>query len=287
MLLYNLAVKSFIIVLGLVIRSNPMNGVFEKKELTIIALKASDIWPYPLMFHKHIELMYVLEGSLSICIDSKSTNLEKGDLSVTFPYVIHSNQKADATVAILLFDPGFCGNFTNLFAKRKPSHPYIRKDDLPDEIPYLIEKIIANNNSDEFALETVKGYLTALIGELLKVIKLEMIEDNDINTTQQILMYCLENYSEDLSLDRISDDLHVSKTHITHVFSTKLNCNFREYINNMRINDVKYLLEKTDMSILDIMLECGFNSQSTFNRTFIKTCGITPFEYREETQKKQ
>ena len=57
---------------------------------------------------------------------------------------------------------------------------------------------------------------------------------------------------------------------------------FRDYINTLRINEAKILLENPDekRTILDIAYECGFNSKSTFNSAFKKTTHQTPSTFR-------
>lgn len=51
-------------------------------------------------------------------------------------------------------------------------------------------------------------------------------------------------------------------------------------MNGLRIDNAKYLLRYTNISILDISFKCGFNSQSYFCSTFKKQTGYTPSEYR-------
>ena len=58
--------------------------------------------------------------------------------------------------------------------------------------------------------------------------------------------------------------------------------NFNDYINTKRIKAVKEQLStqvKSGSSILDIALECGFNSKSTFNLAFKKLEGVTPSQF--------
>ena len=55
-----------------------------------------------------------------------------------------------------------------------------------------------------------------------------------------------------------------------------------EFINELRINDAIEKLKNTDNKILDIALDTGFDSLSTFNRAFKHFTGTTPREYREK-----
>jgi AraC-like DNA-binding protein len=61
-----------------------------------------------------------------------------------------------------------------------------------------------------------------------------------------------------------------------------LNKSFNEFINEYRIEEVKKrLLEKGNehLTIAGLALECGFNSQATFQRSFKNATGVSPKEY--------
>ena len=61
------------------------------------------------------------------------------------------------------------------------------------------------------------------------------------------------------------------------------NMSFRDYINDLRINEAKKMLidRQNKLSILDIAYECGFNSKSTFNSAFKKISHLTPSQYKQ------
>ena len=134
---------------------------------------------------------------------------------------------------------------------------------------------------DEVSFKTACAYLQAFVGELLSEIPLCGVETVSENMTKPILLYCSEHFAdEDIGIKKISDSLYISQSYVSKVFSVKLKYNFREYINELRISKAKELLKKTDMKIVNIMLECGFKNQSSFNRIFGEICGTSPREYR-------
>ena len=59
---------------------------------------------------------------------------------------------------------------------------------------------------------------------------------------------------------------------------------FNDYINRLRVQAAQDLLRSTDRPVTEVMLEVGFESQSTFNRVFRDIQGITPREYRQQTR---
>ena len=59
-----------------------------------------------------------------------------------------------------------------------------------------------------------------------------------------------------------------------------MNCNFRSYLNNIRVEKAKELLISSDLSIADIGNQVGFSDQSYFNKIFKEHEGMTPGQYR-------
>ncbi len=75
---------------------------------------------------------------------------------------------------------------------------------------------------------------------------------------------------------------------LAHVFTTMpmmdksaVGSNFSKYVNGVRLNYAVAALENTMDSITNICLDCGFESQRTFNRVFKERYKITPREYRK------
>ena len=128
-------------------------------------------------------------------------------------------------------------------------------------------------------IKTALSYLNAVLGELLELLTLE--ERNDAGgITTQILAYCAEHFSEDISVKTLADALYISQSYVSKVFSQKLGYSFREYINALRVHKAQTLLRGSDQKILQIMTECGFQNQSSFNRVFLEITGLSPRDYR-------
>jgi AraC-like DNA-binding protein len=86
----------------------------------------------------------------------------------------------------------------------------------------------------------------------------------------------------DLSLSSLSVRLGIQHHQLSRILNEDLGMNFRSYLNRYRIEEAKrLLLERPDVSILDIAYEVGFNSKSAFNTVFAKETGLSPTEYRK------
>ena len=258
-------------------RGNAMKGIFEKKDyFELYGLSVRGFRGYPPMFHTHGELIYVVRGSINICVDGKSHILKEGELSILFPYLPHSYDDApEAEALIILFDP-MATAFDNTFLTKKPIQHYIDGGNYFSILSRAIELINKGKN------KTAMGYLNAVIGEFLEVTALEDADNTAEDTTAKILIYCAEHFTENITIKCVSDALYLSSGYVSKIFSQKLKCGFREYINALRVNMAKSLLKNPEKRITDIMLACGFVNQSSFNRVFREICGISPKDYRRQ-----
>jgi AraC-like DNA-binding protein len=88
--------------------------------------------------------------------------------------------------------------------------------------------------------------------------------------------------NESLTLQKLSTLLMVTPHQLSRILNSKLQMNFRSLVNSYRISEAKSLMRNfPDRNILNIALECGFNSKSSFNSVFSKTTGITPSAFRK------
>lgn len=93
------------------------------------------------------------------------------------------------------------------------------------------------------------------------------------------------NYlNPEFSLEKLSSDIKMSSSSLSHIINEESGYNFSDYINSLRVEKAKELLLSIDFkeyTILSIGLECGFNSKSTFYLAFKKFTGKTPTEFRK------
>lgn len=88
-----------------------------------------------------------------------------------------------------------------------------------------------------------------------------------------------------LTIKELSTFLNFPQREVSLFINQYFKLSFREFINNYRVEEVKSKLKNNDfsnMSILGIALECGFNSEASFYRVFKKNSGISPKEYLQQ-----
>lgn len=84
-----------------------------------------------------------------------------------------------------------------------------------------------------------------------------------------------------LSLRKLSSATGVSEINLSQTFSRFLDTSFFEYVNARRVEEAKALLRASDLSVLQIAIDAGFNSRSAFYTAFKESTGQTPASYRK------
>ena len=92
--------------------------------------------------------------------------------------------------------------------------------------------------------------------------------------------------NSELTLDLVSSETGVSQRRITNEIQNQFGCNFKTYINRLRINESKRLLINKELNIGEIAFKVGFNNQSHFNRVFKSEVQISPTEYLDKNKKR-
>lgn len=100
-----------------------------------------------------------------------------------------------------------------------------------------------------------------------------------------IFNYVNAHLTEEISLDKLSEDLFFSKYHILHEFKKKTGISLYKYIIKRKLEYSKTLIEH-GMPISDVCHGSGFGDYSNFLRAFKKEFGFTPKQYYNEVTAK-
>ena len=229
--------------------------------------------------HTHLEMVYLTEGTCIATVDYREFQAKTGDLIISFPNQIHFYRDLSPTTGyLIIFSPDTLMEFCGIFDGKVPACPLLKKEKLGPEIRDNLDRIIAKKNADtHFAKIASKGYLLALLGEILPLLTL-IPKPSGHDSVKNVLAYCSANYTESLSLDLLAEELHLSKYHISHIFRERMNISFTDFINGLRVEHACRLLEKGTI-ITEAAFSSGFSSIRTFNRAFSRHMGMSPREF--------
>jgi YesN/AraC family two-component response regulator len=97
---------------------------------------------------------------------------------------------------------------------------------------------------------------------------------------RKVINYINENVDTKMQLVDLAALAQMSTFHFSRTFKSYIKLSPANYITKIKIEKSKGLLSDTDLNILQIALEVGFENQSYFSQVFKKEVGNTPEQYR-------
>lgn len=100
---------------------------------------------------------------------------------------------------------------------------------------------------------------------------------------RKAIEYVHENYSQDITIDSLCNYLDINKSYFCSLFKKYTGNTFSYFLNHFRVEKSKKLLRNSNLSLLDIAIEVGFNNQNYYSMVFKKYTNMNPSKYRIST----
>lgn len=102
-----------------------------------------------------------------------------------------------------------------------------------------------------------------------------------------VLDYIRANLAENLRLEELAQQVSMSQFYFSRLFKQSLGITPHQYVIQQRVEQAKYLLQKGELSLANIAIECGFANQGHLNRHFKLITGATPKEIARTYQNRK
>ncbi|MDI7226482.1 helix-turn-helix domain-containing protein [Leptospira santarosai] len=148
--------------------------------------------------------------------------------------------------------------------------------------PSLFSKATIPNIDKDFELETIP----IIEVKENKHPPRDILRGIDLEKVQTKLNHFLDSkgfIDEEIKLPDFADDLGLSTHQASHYLNKYINMSYVDFLNYHRINEVMDMIRiKSNYNLLNIALECGFNSASSFHRACIKFTGKSPRDLKKD-----
>lgn len=108
---------------------------------------------------------------------------------------------------------------------------------------------------------------------------------NEVQQTSTIVAraekYIKEHYNEPIDRNEVANCVYLTPNYLSKLFNKEAGLTIRDYINQIRIDEAKKLLNVTDKAISTIAMDVGFENVSYFSTVFKKYCGCNPDTWRK------
>ena len=282
-IIYNIQVLS-----GRVFMSINYNIITDYRDEIIVYnhVKVSNPLEYVLPVHTHdvCELVFQKNGNISGIINAETYALTKNCIMIFRAHVPHRilvNDNTEYERYNIIFDENLLANkiFHTL-----PKDLNIVNFNGNNHIIDLFKKL--DYYCENFSTENLKILMTNLVEELL--LNLSIAPNSDINRNlidthpviSKAIEYISSHYTENITVDDISNHLSITKSHLHHLFKEKLQLSPKKLINIKRLSKAQHLI-RMGQSPFSIYMQCGFNDYATFFRNYTSYFGYTPSQENE------
>ena len=252
----------------------------------------TDYWHY----HPEIEITYVVKGEGLAFIGNKIVDFKAGQAFLIGPYLPHNFVASDEEEMIMdreCWGLQFTQEWLNSFKESAALGPLFKAMSFGVDLgQFTLEEhedfanIVGTNS-----LKSMASFfnLMASIAERkeLKTISTTSAYSNVMSQKiskrmERVSKYIQDNYQRAITLSEISDIASMTEQSFSRWFRQTSGLTFIDYLMQLRTTVASHLLVNTNKPMSEVAEESGFNSSSSFNRSFLKVKGCSPREFRKQ-----
>lgn len=239
---------------------------------------------FPNHFHDYYVIGFIEEGKRYLVCSSEEYTLNSGDIIIFNPKDPHACKQIDGSKLDYR-----CINIESEimqeYVREITGHAYLPRfsthvvcqSELVSSL-HELHQIILEEQSDFCKEEMLLLLLEQLLKDYAAVDLPEAGQDVTLEI-RQLCEYMDTHYTENISLNELSALSGISKYHLLRLFTRQKGITPYRYLETIRINHAKRLLEQGLMPI-EVAAQTGFSDQSHFTNFFKKLIGLTPKQYR-------
>ncbi len=246
-------------------------------------------------WHSDLQFIYVTDGKIAVKTLTDEKIISQGEGIFINRNIVHFIDKIDKCTYNSFIFPEY---FLSFYAGSPAADLTFRitENNVISTIAFDKKtgwhKKVLNNLNKLVTLEQEKDQmycydvlltLSQIWYEILKNTKItnKNKESNLSIRTRCFLEYIEDNYKNEITLNDLAKSANVSKSECLRCFKKTLGITPYKYLMDFRLSKAEKLLFQTDLTILEIAVQTGFNNQSYFGKCFKERMGLSPKEYRK------
>lgn len=247
-------------------------------------------------WHDSFEIDFVIHGTNSnYYLDGKLFNQLTDEIVVVNPYQVHGLNlpKEIGRIAITIMIPlKFLKQLGFDYSKYHIQNIIkVTENEKYYSLRRLFLKLYGISSSKGYSIKKGRlliqiGLIYQIMGELLSnysyIISKKQIKSENIHILESAIKFMNNNYKEDLRIEDISNNCNLSDSYFAHVFKTYMNETPMNYLNQVRVTHSLELLRNTDQITSLVAQNVGFTNVKSFNKSFKKQYGVTPYLYKKQ-----
>lgn len=249
----------------------------------------------PMFIHGHEdfhELVIVRNGTAEHLVGEEVHILKAGDVFVIGEGLRHGYRNGrDFTICNVMFRPAYffeekydlgeIRGFRRLFSDAPFGSMTLGRKELSSAerlIDRAVEEYAAKNPGRKTALTAYFLELAILLSRAAEL----PAQHKEILGIEEAAAYIDAHYPENVSIAQVAGLSNYSQRHFIRLFAAAYGKTPQQYLMDTRIRHSCALLKRTNLSVTEIAIRCGFSDANYFSRIFRRATGSTPNGYRKK-----
>lgn len=232
---------------------------------------------FPVHIHLSFEFVTMLSGTMEMTVDDRTYRVRPGEGILVFPHQRHS-MRCSGEHILCIFAPDMVTSFSAKVAGVVPESNKFKID------KYLVE-ILKNTDNDADITEK-KGLLYLICAGFFKKAEFSKNTFKSSDILYNVFRFIEDNYRGNCTLEDAAKAMGISYSYLSRYFKKTVGMSYNSYVNQYRIGKASYLLDNTDMTVLECAYEAGFSSLRSFNRNFKLYKNIKPSDLKKQSYSK-
>lgn len=133
-------------------------------------------------------------------------------------------------------------------------------------------------------IQDVRVWIEAIISEACNKVAVDMCRKNS-RITSNIKSIINTRYSEDLTVEGIANEIHLSAGYATTIFKKEAGESISKYLIKIRVQKAMEMLKDENSRVYEIAEKVGYKNLTHFSYIFKSIMGVSPREYKENILK--
>ena len=172
--------------------------------------------------------------------------------------------------------------YKNRMTADKSNHFALKYSLEKDEIKRLCDKYLKADIPDKAMIDAVIEPLVFMLEAYFSRHRGDLSAEGQLY--HKILRYVTENCHSRITMKQLSRQFNYSVSTLSHLFLKNSGKSLPEFIDDLRLNEAKWYLANSNTSITEIAMFLGYNNSNYFSSVFKSKQGMTPREYRRNSQ---
>ncbi|GJM81236.1 hypothetical protein HMSSN139_37320 [Paenibacillus sp. HMSSN-139] len=129
------------------------------------------------------------------------------------------------------------------------------------------------------SVDGLEQWLYSYYEELLDRLKRERAAGHHSRHVSQAILLILEKYPSYITLELAAGAIGLHPSYLSRIFKEETGMTFSEYVNRVRIDASRKLLESGGYSVKQVSVQVGFSTYNYFFKVFKEWTGMTPQAY--------